>query len=319
MFRIVAHQFGQPKDVLTYEPAAPPGLGTADVLVHMRVSTINPSDLIPVTGAYKHRTALPFVPGFDGMGVIAEVGRGVDPAMVGRRVLPLGSGGNWQTWKAVPAEWCIEVPEDLSEDQAATAYVNPLTARLMVQKLTLRAGDRIGITAGASTIGRMLIRLLAAEGAQPVAIVRSSASRDALRHEPAEVVAEDVSLPELTAGLDAVGGRAAENMAAAIRPGGLLVHYGLLSGEPLPSASPAISGITVRLFRLRDWVHTVPRDTLRVAMDETFAAIRTGDVSSSIAGRYPLTAFQDALARNADPGRQGKIILQLSANKALGS
>jgi hypothetical protein len=31
------------------------------------------------------------------------------------------------------ADWCILVPDDVDDDEAATAYINPLTALLMVR------------------------------------------------------------------------------------------------------------------------------------------------------------------------------------------
>ncbi|WP_432803919.1 alcohol dehydrogenase catalytic domain-containing protein [Aureimonas altamirensis] len=107
MFRVVAHEFGSPEDSLIYEPAVRPVPRRGNVLVRMRASAINPSDLIPVTGAYRHRTTLPFVPGYDGFGIVAEIGPGVDASWIGRRVLPLGSAGNWSTWKMLPADWCV--------------------------------------------------------------------------------------------------------------------------------------------------------------------------------------------------------------------
>lgn len=311
LFRIVAHRFGPPEQVLTYEPAEQPMLEPGCVLVRMQASAINPSDLIPVTGAYRYRTQLPFVPGYDGVGRVTEVGADVDPALVGRRVLPLGSGGNWQSWKIVPAEWCIPVPDDLSDDQAALAYVNPLTARLMVQALVPQPGDQVGITAAASTIGRMLIRLLDAVGARPVAIVRSASSRAALRDEPAATIMEEgASLPALAAGLDAVGGMAGARLAAAVRPGAPFLHYGLLSGQPLTGALLARTRAAVRLFRMRDWVHAVPRGKLHDTMAETFTDIRAGRAASPVAGHYPLAAFRKALAHDALAGRRGKVILR---------
>ncbi|WP_244644585.1 zinc-dependent alcohol dehydrogenase family protein [Azorhizobium oxalatiphilum] len=293
-----------------YAPAPRPAPGQGDVLVRMRASTINPSDLIPVTGAYRHRTPLPFVPGYDGVGVVDETGPGVDPALRGRRVLPLGSAGNWATWKVLPAASCVDVPDDITDEQAALAYINPLTARLMVQALSPVPGDRIGITAAASGIGRMLIRLLDAAGASPIAIVRSTQARLSLRGEPAEVIEEGAPLPPLAAGLDAVGGLAGARLSAAIRPGGLLLHYGLLSGQPLPPALPGHARASVKLFRLRDWVQAASPADLRAAMSETFADIRSGLCASRVEADYPLAAFRDALRHNARPDRDGKILLR---------
>lgn len=311
MFRVVAREFGPPAEVLALEPGEKPRPAPGIVLVRMRASAINPSDLISTSGAYRHRTSLPFVPGFDSVGVVAEAGDGVDPRLVGGRVLPLGSAGAWQTWKAVPAKWCVPVPNDVGDDAAAMAYVNPLTARLMMRALAPRPGDRVGITAGASAIGRMLARHVASAGATPIAIVRSEGSRDDLLDGPAEVVLEHAPLPIMDAGLDAVGGLVGARLAAAVRPAGRFIHYGLLSGRPLTSDLLAGANVTLRQFRLRDWVHSVSRDTLRAEMEGVFDDLRVDLSRSVIAARFPLASFPQALTADARAGRRGKIVLTM--------
>ncbi|WP_343714554.1 zinc-dependent alcohol dehydrogenase family protein, partial [Inquilinus sp.] len=275
MLRLVARRFGPPAEVLSLEPVAPPGPDPAGAVVRMLASAINPSDLLTIRGAYPHRTALPFVPGFEGVGVVEATGPGVAGLRPGQRVLPLGSAGGWQGWKALPAEWCVPVPEDLSDDQAATAYVNPLTARLMLRALAPAAGAAIGVNAAGSAIGRMLLRMLHAAGARPVAILRDPATLPA--EEPAAaVLAEGAALPPLDGGLDAVGGAAGLALAGAIRPGGMMLHYGLLSGVPLPPDAGRPGGVTVRPFWLRNWVHAAGRAALGEAMAEVFGDIRRG-------------------------------------------
>ena len=46
----------------------------------MLVRPINPSDLIPITGAYAHRIPLPNIPGYEGVGIVEDVGAGVTRA-----------------------------------------------------------------------------------------------------------------------------------------------------------------------------------------------------------------------------------------------
>lgn len=61
--------------------------GPGELAVRMYARPINPSDIIPVRGAYPHRTQLPAVPGFEGIGIVEAVGLGVSNQMLGRRVL----------------------------------------------------------------------------------------------------------------------------------------------------------------------------------------------------------------------------------------
>jgi NADPH:quinone reductase-like Zn-dependent oxidoreductase len=104
------------------------------------------------------------------------------------------------------ADWCILVPDDVDDDEAATAYINPLTALLMVRGWP-RSQETRSESAAASAIGRILIRMIASTRAHAVAIVRSQSAAESLRCEPAEVWS-DTPMPRLNGAMDAVGGRA---------------------------------------------------------------------------------------------------------------
>ena len=52
----------------------------------MLVRPINPSDLIPITGAYAHRIPLPNIPGYEGVGIVEDVGAFVSRELIGKRV-----------------------------------------------------------------------------------------------------------------------------------------------------------------------------------------------------------------------------------------
>ncbi|PGD60181.1 alcohol dehydrogenase catalytic domain-containing protein [Bacillus wiedmannii] len=90
------HKFGNPKDVLQVEYKNIEPLKDNEVFVRMLVRPINPSDLIPITGAYAHRIPLPNIPGYEGVGVVEDVGAGVTRELIGKRVLPLRGEGTWQ-------------------------------------------------------------------------------------------------------------------------------------------------------------------------------------------------------------------------------
>jgi NADPH:quinone reductase-like Zn-dependent oxidoreductase len=305
MLRIVAHRFGPAAEVLVCEPAMRAEPAPSGVVVRMRASAINPSDLVSVSGAYSFRIPLPFVPGFEGVGVIDAIGAEVSGLRIGQRVLPLGSAGGWQSFKALPAEWCIPVPDDLSDEQATTAYVNPLTARLMLRALAPTPGMLVAVNAANSAIGRILLRLLDAMSIRSLAIVRSGEAKALLVDEPvSDVILAGAKLPPLDGGFDAIGGDDGAMMAQAIRPGGALMHYGLLSGSPLP---PDL-GSTVKPFWLRNWVHAASRAELRAAVAEVFDDIRSGIAATTVEACYPLSEYRAALTHNAQVSRRGKIL-----------
>ena len=150
------------------EPDAPQG---GEVIVRMLASTFNPSDAVTVSGAYASRTEFPLVPGFEGVGVVERIGPEVPSALLGRRLLPIGSAGALQELKRTDHTWCIPVPDDIPTDVACFVYINPLTAYLMVERF---CGDaRTVLIDGASTtIARHLQELLDQRGIETVMVGR---------------------------------------------------------------------------------------------------------------------------------------------------
>lgn len=314
MIRSIVRRFGRPRDVIGLEPAKSLPAGDQRVVVRMSLSAINPSDLLTIEGRYPSRTPLPFVPGFEGVGVVtAASGCGL---RAGQRVLPIGSAGCWARHKALAPRWCVPVPDTIGDEAAATAYINPLTAALMIEKACLRPGMAVAINAPCSAIGRILIRLAAKAGAHPVAVLRDPDQAVRLADEPTADCLLQNELPgprrAWSVGFDAVGGAAGMAMAQGLVPGGTLFHYGLLSGTPLLTEQARLpANIRVVMFRLRDWVHGATRQQIRQAMDRVFQAIEAGDAAVAIEACYPLDRLRDAIDHDARAGRRGKIIVRL--------
>ncbi|MCA1403541.1 zinc-dependent alcohol dehydrogenase family protein [Ensifer sp. IC3342] len=314
----LVRQFGDPGQVIELVDIDRATPGAGEVEISISLSAINPSDLIPVAGAYSARTVLPFVPGFEGVGVVTRIGAGVKDLKPGDRVIPIGASGMWQQFLVRPAEWCFTVPDDIDDQQAATSYVNPLTALRLVEQLREHFGSlkgrSIGVTAAGSAIGGMLLRLLALEDVETTAIVRSEKSMSRLGDADRIMVADgDNPRPRLAfdSVLDAVGGKlAGELIARSVQPSGIFIQYGALSGVPVPQA--AISGrpdVRFAFLWLRTWVHSAGRNALEAAFERSFAGLRDGLFASPIAAIYPLSRLAEALAHQEDPRRDGKILL----------
>lgn len=314
----LVRQFGDPGQVIELVDIDRHTPGAGEVEIGISLSAINPSDLIPVTGAYSARTVLPFVPGFEGVGIVTRIGAGVRALKPGDRVIPIGASGLWQQFLVRPVDWCFPVPDDIDDQQAATSYVNPLTALRLVEQLRGHFGSlkgrSVGVTAAGSAIGGMLLRLLELEETETTAIVRSEKRMSRLGDTYRIIVADgDNPPPRLAfdAVLDAVGGNlAGELIARSVQSGGIVIQYGALSGVPIPQT--AISDrpdVRFAFLWLRTWVHSAGRDALEAAFERSFAGQRDGLFASPIAATYPLSRLAEALVHQADPRRDGKILL----------
>ncbi|TAU38143.1 oxidoreductase [Rhizobium leguminosarum] len=320
-YQAVVRKFGLAQDVVELEQAALPPLRRDEVRVRLLARAINPSDIITISGAYSGRTTLPFIPGFEAFGVVEQCGEEVHGLSPGARVLPVRSAGGWQEFKDTDPGWCLRVPDELTDFEAATSYVNPMTAWLMLHaKIGLRPGMRIAINAAASSIGSILISLANAAGVEPVAIVRSEGSLERLRGRvEAVIIDREENESDLAAGLagrhgldavlDCVGGVRAGTLAGALRPGGRFVHYGLLSGQSIPNSFWASHpDISFSYFHLREWVHSEAMDNVQHAYSKVAAHIASKVIETEIREVFPLESVRQAL-QSALPFRTGGKVL----------
>jgi NADPH:quinone reductase-like Zn-dependent oxidoreductase len=304
----------------TYEPGQP---GPGQVRVRMTARSVNPSDLLTISGTYSARTGLPFVPGFEGVGVVEDVAPGVTEPRAGDRVLPIGSAGSWQEVKIAQAECCFPVAAELTDEQAAMSYINPLTAWLMLyERAVLFPGMSLALNAAGSAISRILIRMANSAGLRPIALVRTCDARRLLAGGDLEavVVAEgeavENAVREATNGrgidlaLDAVGGASGEGLALSLRSHGHFLHYGLLSGRPLPADLPRRRpDVRFELFWLRNWVHTQSRHVIAARLAEVARLVSNGLAATPIEASYPLRDLTAALRHSLRHGRSGKILI----------
>ncbi len=122
----------------------------------MTTRPINHSDLIPITGVYSHRISLPIIPGYEGIGIVEEVGHCVSHELIGQRVLPLRGEGTWQEFVKTSVEFIVPIPDVIDDYTAAQLYINPITAWIAcTEVLHLRQDDVLIVNACGSSIGRI--------------------------------------------------------------------------------------------------------------------------------------------------------------------
>lgn len=299
-------RFGPPAEVLSLESTPPSPRPPGRVRVRMTAAPVNPSDLIPITGAYRHRVSPPRVAGYEGCGVVVEAD---EPARIGRRVLPLRGDGTWQTFVDADPELLVPVPDNVPDDLAARAYINPLAARLMLEAHP-PSGRRILLTAAGSACARMLGAWALAEGARGVvAVHRSAVHGPSLAAMGMDAIGQDdPALARRAAGcdlaFDAVGGPLADAILAALPRSADFVSYGLLSGLPF---RPAAGGLALHRFHLRDRLEGVSPATWRGWFDRFWPRLRSVDLPD--VRRFPLADWREALAAFDEPGRTFKPML----------
>lgn len=154
--------------------------------------------------------------GNEGAGLVESAGKGAED-LIGKTV-GLAGGAMYSEYRCVSANNCLVMNEGTTAEQAASCFVNPLTALGMVETMKMENHKGLVHTAAASNLGQMLIKICLSENVPLVNIVRKDEHVELLRSLGAEHVCnsssdsfmEDLvkSLIETgaTLGFDATGG-----------------------------------------------------------------------------------------------------------------
>ncbi|MGW1996475.1 NADP-dependent oxidoreductase [Embleya sp. NPDC001921] len=201
------HEFGS-SQVLRYEDVDRPVPGSGQVLVRVAATSFNPVDdhiragvlaeMIPIT--------LPYVPGIDLAGTVAELGADVTGLEVGDRVvamLPLDSAGAAAEYVLTPAESLAPAPRTIELVDAAALPLTGLAAWQTAFELAeLKPGHTVLINGAGGAVGSLVVQLAVDAGAH-VTAVDAPQHADRLRGYGADRVVGPLAL---ASGPAAVGG-----------------------------------------------------------------------------------------------------------------
>lgn len=167
-------------------------------------------------GSMKPRLDQSMQAGNEGAGIIEDAGENVKE-LIGKTV-GLAGGAMYSQYRCVPAASCLVMDEGTSPAEAASCFVNPLTALSFVETMKMENHTALVHTAAASNLGQMLVKICKDDGIPLVNIVRKSEHVELLKNLGAEHVcntSDDNFMDTLvsalvetgaTLGFDATGG-----------------------------------------------------------------------------------------------------------------
>lgn len=320
-------QFGKPWDVIELVDQPDPGpAGEGEVLVDVVAAPINPADLLNIEGKYgAELPKLPVWAGGEGVGRVTAIGPGVTHLKAGDLVLLLFAGrGNWRERLKAKAGRLFPLPsKGVDVAQLAMLTVNPATADLMLRKfVALKPGDLVIQNAANSGVGHSVIKLAKAMGVKSVNIVRRAELEPQLKAEGADIVLVDgpdleQRLLAMTGGvrprlaIDAIGGEGTRRIGNCVADEGVIVNYGLLSGEAcrVDARDTVFRDVTLRGFWLAKWFQVAPPAEQQETYTRLTRLVAEGVIHVPVEARYGLDRIKDALQHAAREGRNGKVLI----------
>ena len=303
---IVLDRFGG-AEVLKWQRISAPVPSPGEVRLRHTAIGVNFIDVYFRSGYYP-LSEPPAIPGLEGVGVVTDVGPGVNGILVGDRVayacLPPGAYAEYRTMKA---DLLVVLPEEIADETAAAGLLKGMTAEFLLYRVhAVEPGMTVLVHAAAGGVGQLLCQWARALGATVIGTVGTiEKARIARAHGCAYpiVYAEDdfvAKVQEITQGrgcdvvYDAIGRDTFLRSYEALAIRGHLVSYGQASA-PLDAVDIAdFVGKSARVSRPNFGHYTGTPAEVRAITDRLFDVLRRGVVSVDIGQRFALKDAADA-------------------------
>jgi NADPH:quinone reductase-like Zn-dependent oxidoreductase len=320
-------RFGAARDVLVVGEKPTPVAGPGEVLVKLRTSGVNPSDVKKRAGSFPDLLDTGYViPNSDGAGVIEAVGDGVDSKRVGEKVWIYQAQfgrrfGTAAQYAALDSLRAVTLPIEAGFDVGACAGIPIMTAHRCVHADGAIAGQTVLVTGGAGRVGYYAIQwakmagakvIASASNARDEAVCHDAGARHVFNHrEPGwggRVRALNGGQP-VDRVIDVEFGANLPEVLDCIRNGGVIVTYSSTQvKEPqLPFYRMMFMDLTLRLVI----VYSMPETAKKHAIADITQAFQHGMLRHRIADRVPLEEIARANELVEQGGSNGCIVVAI--------
>ncbi len=322
MRAVICNSFGPP-ETLVVEQVADPVAGPGQVVIDVAAAGVNFPDTLIIENKYQLKPALPFSPGGEVAGVVAEVGPGVTTVAAGDRVILVSGYGGFAERVVAPAAALLPVPDGMDLTTAAgfvMAYGTSYHA--LHDRAQLQPGETLLVLGAAGGVGLAAVELGHDMGAMVIAAASSEAKLEVCREHGASATIDygrdnlRDRIKELTDGrgadviYDPVGGELAEPAVRSLAWNGRYLVVGFAAGTipNIPLNLPLLKGASIVGVFWGAFVGRQAADNARNLAD-LGRLWSEGKLHPLVSRTYPLEEAAQALTDMAERKVTGKIVL----------
>lgn len=321
--------FGPARQVIVIGEQPRPESAKDEVLIRLKTSGVNPSDVKKRAGAFPNLLDNGLViPNSDGAGVIEAVGEGVDARRMGERVWVYQAQygrrfGTAAGYVAIDASRAVRLPDNASFEVGACLGIPVMTAHRCVFADGPVNGQTLLVTGGAGRVGYYAIQWAKIAGANVIASASNAADEELCRtlgadrvfnhREPGwgeRVKAQNGGKP-VDRVIDVEFGANLPEVLQCIRTGGVIATYSSTQvPEPkLPFVRMMFMDLTLRLVI----VYAMPEPAKRHAIDDITRALAQNQLQHRIAHVLPLGELARANELIEQRGFGGCVVVNVDA------
>jgi len=320
-------RFGPAHEVLKVGEFEKPAPGPGEVLVRLRTSGVNPSDVKKRAGSFPDLLDDgPVIPNSDGAGIIEGVGEGVPASRIGERVWIYQAQfarrlGTAAQYVAIDNTRAPVLPAKADFDVGACLGIPVMTAHRCVFADGEVDGRSILVTGGAGRVGHYAIQWANRAGATVIATASNESDKATCIEAGASKVVDHRGNDFVQSVLEANGGQPVDRIVdvefganletslKAIRVGGTIATYSsTVVPEPrVPFYRMMYKDLTVRFII----VYAMPETAKQFAIADITRALEAGDLEHRIAARVTLDDIAQANELVEGGKIRGSVVLQI--------
>jgi NADPH:quinone reductase len=319
---IVVKEFGPP-EVMKLGDVPDPVPQGGQVLVRIKAAGVNPVDTYVRSGNYARKPALPYIPGFDGAGIVEAVGANVSRFRPGARVYvaapaALALSGTYAELVVCDESGVHPLPERISFEQGAginTPYAT--AARALIQRAAAQPGEWVLVHGASGGVGTAAVQMARSLGMQVIGTAGTAEGLDLVRREGAHHAVNHKDAGYLDAVMQITGGRGVDvilemlanvnlekDLTVIALRGRIAVvgNRGTIEIDPRKAMSKdaAILGVQLGL---------TPAEDLRRLHAFIGAGLESGTLTPVVGRTFPVADAPRAHVAVMEPGARGKIVL----------